>query len=278
MRHAIHGCWTRTWLLALAAGVGASVCGQTPPAPQGPPGNVPASAQAAPARAAGRERFAFGFRLRSFPVGALSVMDSRRIMATTGTGKTASDLHVATTSHSPWLGGGLASEVRLGPRMTLTAELLFDRLRYERVTETYSGTDDPATGQDERSHAKTTESTQARLWDLPVLVHYRGLRSSGLLSHLYVAGGLTGRTVSRIRTTNQITNPDGSSATNHFSAQPARRNLLGGVVGLGFRFIDEFNIKVTPEIRYIRWRGASFSADTTRSPKDQLEFGIGFTR
>lgn len=265
-------------MFALAAWAAASLCGQTPPAPQNPPATVPTSQQAQPASAAGRERFAIGFRLRSFPVGAFSVMDSRRIMSTTGTGKTASDLHVSTTSRSPRLGGGLASEVRLGPRLTLTAELLFDRLRYERVTETFSGADDPATGHDERSHSKATETTQARLWDLPVMLHYRGLRSSGLLSHLYVAGGLTGRTVSRIRTSNQITNPDGSSSADFLSARPARRNLLGAVAGLGFRFIDEFNIKVTPEIRYTRWRGSTFSADTTRSPKDQLEFGIGFTR
>lgn len=110
------------------------------------------------------------------------------------------------------------------------------------------------------------------------MLHYAGLRSSGVVSRLWVAGGVVGRKISTIRTNNQITNADGSSTSNRIVTQPARRNLLGAVVGMGFRFIDEFNIKVTPEIRYTRWSGAIFSVDSTRSPKNQFEVGIGFTR
>ena len=58
----------------------------------------------------------------------------------------------------------------------------------------------------------------------------------------------------------------------------AKRLLIGATVGAGFRFIDEFNIKVTPEIRYTRWNGTTFNQDSTRSPRNQLEVGIGFSR
>jgi hypothetical protein len=54
--------------------------------------------------------------------------------------------------------------------------------------------------------------------------------------------------------------------------------LIGATVGVGFRFVDEFNIKVTPEIRYTRWNGMTFAQDSTRSPRNQLEVGIGFSR
>jgi hypothetical protein len=54
--------------------------------------------------------------------------------------------------------------------------------------------------------------------------------------------------------------------------------LVGGTVGVGLRFIDEFNIKVTPEVRYTRWNGMTMNQDSTRSPRNQLEVGIGFSR
>lgn len=224
-----------------------------------------------------RERFAVGFRLRTLPVQSLSVMKDRRIMATSFAGK-AEDLIVSTTSKSPSVGGGVATEIRLAPRYRLTAELLFHRLRYERALDTYSGSDDPATGQDERTHLGIKEVTKGRLWDAPVLLHRRGLTSQGFLSHLWIAGGVALRNISSIRTETEVANPDGSKTKDYGHAQPARRTLLGLVVGVGFRIIDEFNIKVTPEIRYTRWGGVTFASDTTRSPRGQLEIGIGFTR
>jgi hypothetical protein len=47
---------------------------------------------------------------------------------------------------------------------------------------------------------------------------------------------------------------------------------------MGFRFVDEFNIKVTPEVRYTRWNGETFNSSSTHSPRNQLEVGIAFTR
>ena len=116
----------------------------------------------------------------------------------------------------------------------------------------YWGTDDPNTSNDERSHLNAKESTKARLFDLPVLLH-RNLGTSGFLSHVYLSAGATARNVSAVRTTNNITNADGTLANNQIQAPISKRTLIGGTVGIGFRFIDEFNIKVTPEVRYTRW-------------------------
>ncbi len=122
-----------------------------------------------------------------------------------------------------------------------------------------------------------TESTKARLFDLPVLLH-RNVRSSGLLSHLYLSGGVTARNVSSVRTVTNITNADATKANNQIQAPVNKRTLIGATVGAGFRFVDEFNIKVTPEVRYTRWNGATFNQDSTQSPRNQLEVGIGFSR
>ena len=278
MKRPIQGRWAGAAIYVLLASASPGLRGQTPVAPQTPPAPASSRQEAPPQTPAKPERFAVGFRVRSLPFRSLSVMDNNRIMTTTLVSRTAYDWALNTNSRSPRFGGGPAVEIRLGRRMTATAELIFHRLRYERKTDIYSGTDDPATSNDERSHTNMTENTKARLWDLPLMLHYRGLRSSGILSRLYLAAGVSARTASRVRTANQVTNADGSSSSDAVPTQASRRNLLGPVVGIGFRFIDDFNIKVTPEVRYTRWSGATFASDTTRSPKDQLEFGIGFTR
>ncbi len=251
-----------------------AVCAVAQPAdppPQAPESGQP---QATPTR---KERIAYGFRVRTLPWQSLSVLEDRRLMETTFAGRP-QDLIADTSSKSPSVGGGFALELRLAPRLLLTTELLFHRLRYQRTTETFSGTDDPATGDDERSTLSIKEETKGRLWDAPVLVHYRGIRRSGVLSYLWLAAGVSVRSISTIRTRTEIKQAGETTSVDYSHGQPSRRNLLGAVVGIGFRIVDDFNIKVTPEIRYTRWSGATFATPTTRSPKGQLEISIGFTR
>jgi hypothetical protein len=248
---------------------------QTPAAgdknPPAPPAAAEKSSEEAP------RRVSFGLRVRTLPVRSFSVMDNGHTMNTTTISKTVYDLNYNTTSKSFLLGGGVAFEAAISRRVALTAELLFNRLRYSKVTDTFSGTDDPNTSNDERAHKIATEDTKARLFDLPVLLHYQVGRS-GFLTHVYLSGGATARNASSVRTTNNITNADGTLANNQIPAQASKKTLIGATVGVGFRFIDEFNIKVTPEVRYTRWDGLTFGQDSTRSPRNQLEVGIGFTR
>jgi hypothetical protein len=259
------------WLSPLCA-LGQQTAQQQPP---GQPAEVQQPAAAAPARL---ERFAFGFRLRTVPFERLSVMREATSMQTTFQGGTAYDFNATTTSKSPVVGGGLELEFRLAPRWRLTADLLFHRLRYDSSAATFWGRDDPATGNDERTQSSVTEQSKGRLWDFPVMLHRRGLRASGPLSHVWFGAGVAARTVSDVRTRAQIKSPDGSERVDYHSVTPSRRNLAGVVVSFGLRIVDDFNIKITPEVRFTRWSGATFAAGTTRSPRNQLEFGIGFTR
>jgi len=221
---------------------------------------------------------AIGFRVRVLPVRSLSVMGNHQILTTTKSGNTTYDWSFNTTSRSPILGIGPALEFQLGKRTTLTAEVLFDRLSYQKVTDAFYGTDDPTTGTDERSRLTITESTKARLWDMPVMLHYAVSKRPGVLSHLYVSAGVTDRLVTTVRTTNNISYPDATTSTNHDKAQAAKSNLLGAVVGIGFRFIDDVHIRVTPEIRYTRWVGGTFETQSTISPRNQIEVGLAFTK
>jgi hypothetical protein len=219
---------------------------------------------------------AFGLRVRALPAGSYGVMDNGHSMNTTTVSKTNYDWNYSTTDKSFPVGGGLAFEAQISRRTLLTTEVTFTRLKYNKVTDEYWGTDDPTTSNDERSHINTTENTSARVFDAPVLLHW-SVRPNGLLSHLFLSGGATLRNVSSIRTTNNITYADATKGNNTTPAQ-AKRTLVGGTVGVGFRFVDEFNIKVTPEVRYTRWNGQTFSLNSTQSPRNQLEVGIAFTR
>lgn len=229
------------------------------------------SAQTTPSK---ERKQSIGFRVRALPMGSMSVLGDAGSMTTTFT--PVYDWHFRTTSRSPALSVGPAVEFALGRRATVTAELLFHRLRYDKVTTIYAGADDPNTGNDERARTTLTERTKARLWDVPVMLHYN-LASSGGWSRFYVAGGAALRTVSKIRTTTETVNAVAEKSTDTITAAPSNRNLYGAVIGVGFRFIDDFHIKSTPEIRFTRWRGRTFDLDTTRSPVNQLEIGIGFT-
>ena len=243
-------------LLALAAPV---LHGQAPAADaQNPPASPAAAEKTEPPR-----KIALGLRVRALPLKPLSVMDSGRSLSTTTVAKVNYDWNYNTTNKSFPLGGGLALDVPVSPRMLLTVEVLFNHVQYTKVTDTYWGTDDPTTSSDERSHKKTTEDTKARLFDLPVLLH-RNLRASGFLSHFYVAGGPSMRLATTVRTTNNITNADATTANDSSPALVSKRLLIGATAGVGFRFIDEFNIRVTPETprarRATSWKWGSRSA------------------
>jgi len=224
-----------------------------------------------------KQQWAIGFRVRTLPFRSFSTMDNGTLLKTTTATSVNYDWNYSTTDYAFVLGGGLTLERQISNRTMVTADLLFTRLRYDQTTNKYWGSDDPTTAADERSHQLTTETTKARLFDLPVLIQ-RNVRQTGILSHLYLAGGATGRMISSVHSATNIVYADGTKGNNTIPAPIARRVLVGGTVGVGLRFIDEFHIKVTPEVRYTRWNGMSMNHESTRSPRNQLEVGIGFSR
>jgi hypothetical protein len=109
------------------------------------------------------------------------------------------------------------------------------------------------------------------------MVRYQGFRRRGVLSKMYGAGGVVMRKTSNIRTSNETVNPDATTAYNEYRAVPAHRTVMGAVAGLGFRFVDDYHLKVSPEARYTFWREPSFDSESTHSRRGQLEVGIAIT-
>lgn len=283
MKRPIRGPWAAALLFVLTVPCVHGQAGtagqqtQTPPAPAPAPPPLPPptiTEKVAPPQ----RRWSIGLRARTLPFKSLSLIGNNQILRTSTVNKVVYDFSYNTTSQSFIPGYGPTIEVPLGNRFLLTVEALYNPLKYTKVTDTYWGGDDPTTAHDERSHMVATENTKARLFDIPVLLHYGKMRPSGLLAHFYLAAGATARLTSTVRTTNSITNADGTTAANSVPAPLSKRNLVGATVSVGFRFIDDFNIKVTPEVRYTHWTGMTFGQDSTQSPKNQLEVGIGFSR
>jgi hypothetical protein len=223
------------------------------------------------------KRASIGLRIQELPSDRFGIVGRKQYQTTVVNGKTAYDWQFNTTSRSPAVGVGMAFEYILGPRSTVSAEVLFHRLRYDEVTNVYSGTDDATTSLDERSRTTRTERTKARVWDVPVMLHYGGFRPKGIASRLSLGVGAAYRIVTNVRTENDYAYSDGTSAIDYSQTRPANRQTVGAVAGIGFRFVDEYNIKVTPEVRYTRWLRPVFSLDSTQSPKNQIEVGLGLT-
>jgi len=219
----------------------------------------------------GWKRFNIGFRVRGFPYELFPPKTAERTV------NASLYQQFSTVSTTGYLSIGPSLEVVASKRWVVSAEALWRPVGYEQTTDVVVGVDNPNTAGDERRITTTVEKTKARFWEIPVMLRRQGLRESGNWSHIYAGFGGVIRKVSNINTTNNITLPDGTTQTNGIAPTPARRTIRGAVAGFGFRLVDDFRIKVTPEFRYTRWFGATFSTETTVTRKNQMEVGIGFT-
>jgi hypothetical protein len=224
-----------------------------------------------------RKHFTFGVRVRDFPLHPLSAISNQTTMTTTTTTTPPQDWSFTTASKSPWWGVGLALEYAISQHWTVSADVMMNRLHYTQATTVTWGVDDPTTTTDERSHMFLNEDTRATLFDVPILAHYRGLFGSGPLSNVFVSAGAAVRAATKVKSSTLITYPDATTAVDQSTTSPSKRILIGAVAGVGIRVVDDFHIVWTPEIRYTRWDGSTFSNESTISPRNQLEIALGFT-
>ncbi|HMD70889.1 MAG TPA: porin family protein [Bryobacteraceae bacterium] len=189
---------------------------------------------------------------------------------------------IADYNFSAWAGTGKFAiaptlEYRLTKRLSLGAEMQFHYAEYSQTTQIRTGLVNPNSSVDDRKVTTLLDSTKADYWDVPLLAHYYGLRKKGLLTKSYLSAGLELRHVGRVRTGNEITNADGTTAYNENPDSPRHTNDYGLVVGLGLRWVDDFKVKVAPEIRYIRWQGSTFEGPAFRSQVNEIQGGLGIS-
>jgi hypothetical protein len=176
----------------------------------------------------------------------------------------------------------------LTSHIVIRAEAFFGHLQYTKVTQVYTGTPTDGT-----LNVTYTEHTRTGYWDFPLLVRYQNsprpattsssssstgpkinLSFNPILSHGFVEGGAIVRQLTAVRSGNDTLDSDNSMAYNEIPTKANNSTVEGAVVGLGFHFVDEFNLKVMPEVRYIFWSGPTFESQSTLSRTRQLEVGL----
>jgi|SRR5579863_4879747 len=227
-------------------------------------GQESSSAPAPEGVPSGWRRFSFGGRLNGYP---FNVLDNKDVNLSPA--NSIQTWAISTTNNYLKIAFGPSLEFRLTRKFTLCGEFLYHRLDY---TKTSSVTNTANT-----TTTTLTEQTRASFWDAPMMLRYGNLTEGGVRSKLYFTGGAIVRNVSNIQTSNQTVFPDGTTASNNIPAITSARNLPGALIGVGLRLVDDFNIKLTPELRYARWMGATFASDSTRTRRDELALGVALT-
>lgn len=193
------------------------------------------------------------------------------------------DAYYATTDQSGHITYGATAQLAITERMAVNATFLIRKFGYTMSGDIYTGVNNPATLEDERTHIDNTENTTARLYDVPVVLRFysKDRHDSGIRGFLEAGAAI--RHVTHVRTSidTQTTPPGAISATDSCCdttpARIAHQNAPGIVAGVGFQVIDPVGIRVVPEIRYIRWLSDVFSNQSTSMQRNQLEVTIALT-
>jgi hypothetical protein len=119
------------------------------------------------------------------------------------------------------------------------------------------------------------ERTRARLLDFPVLVRYAGPHFRWSKYSFYEVGAAV-RYATHIELTQAATNGVAYYCCAPPSTTGIHHTIEGVVIGTGVSGKDDFGIVVSPEVRYTRWMGNTFSAPTLSTMRDQLELTVSF--
>jgi len=231
----------------------------------------PLAGQAADAPAEEREpayvrRFSLGGRLSVLALGSMPESELTR-NEPVGPAEIKSTLESKTRR----AGGGIAVQVALTERIALSVDLLGRRTGYRKYTETRTGTDNPTTTWDERTLRSSAEQTRANLWEFPVLGRYYTKDRHDYGPRGFFQGGLSVRRAGGVITFTET----GGECCIQIPAALARRYITGVVAGAGVQVMDDFGVKVIPEVRYTRWFSRNFDSPPAQTARHQLEILIG---
>ncbi len=181
------------------------------------------------------------------------------------------------TAHAAKMQLAPSVEYRLTDHLSLGLELHFHPVQFQQTTDYVTGIRDPNSSTDDRKNNHVVETTNVNYWELPLVARYYGLRSSGKFRKIYVLGGGELRHLGRVRTGTSYSYANGTTDYNENPAPVSRHNQAGAVVGLGYRVVDALRIKLTPEVRYVRWQGYTFQGPSYSSRQNQFEVSVGLS-
>lgn len=119
------------------------------------------------------------------------------------------------------------------------------------------------------------ERTRARILDFPALIRYTGPHFRWTRYSFYEVGAAV-RYASDVKLTQAANNGTIYYCCAPPSTTSIKRMVEGVVVGTGVTGKDDFGIIVSPEVRYTRWMGNTFSSPTVATMRNQLELTVSF--
>ncbi len=171
---------------------------------------------------------------------------------------------------------GAIAQLAVSERIAVAVHPTIRKIAFNSNTRRFEGTDNPTTFADERRITVTTGDTRARYLDVPVLMRYYGRDRTEDGHRWFAEAGPSARLVRGVRTSRQITLPDGSTQTDN-SPAAHKKNVLGVAGGLGGQFIDPLGIRLVFGARYTRWFNSAFNEISGRSRRHQAEIYIALT-
>ena len=189
-------------------------------------------------------------------------------------------IYTTTGTFDLWhrIGYGATAQLSVTERFAVNIGLFVHKVQYQMNSDVFEGTDNPTTLVDERRHTVRNEDTRAKFYDLPVLVRYYGKDRHKPGPRWFLEGGGAVRRVSNIKSS--IDTTIGTAATvccDTAPIKPFKRTAPGAVAGLGFQLIDDFGIRIVPEVRYTRWFDQAFNSFSTGTQRNQIEAMISLT-
>lgn len=214
-----------------------------------------------------------GFRLEYY---ATNLFGTSTIIGATSTNPVATYTYFG-SSHSSKREIAPSVEYRLTNHLSLGLELHFHPAQFQQTTDYVTGIRDPNSSTDDRKNNHVAETTQVNYWEFPLVARYYGLRQSGMFKRVYPLGGVEMRHLGRIRTGTSYSYANGTTDYNEIPAHANHNNQAGVVAGIGYRIIDALRIKLTPEVRFVRWQGFAFQGPSYSSRENQLEISLGLS-
>lgn len=220
----------------------------------------------------GTRRLTFGVHLQAYPLKMFKTS-----VQTSSTTKPIADYTYTGSTDSPKVGFGPAVEYRITNHLSVGVEALFHRIQYKEVVEIRDLKKDPNASTDARLVTTLTETTRATTWETPFLARYYGFRERGMFARLYAVGGGSYRRTGTIRTGNEISNANSTTDYNEKAAKASKPNQMGIVGGFGIRFIDNFKLRIAPEVRVTRWQNYNLQGTSYKAVQNDIQGGIGIT-
>jgi hypothetical protein len=264
--------WTR--LLAAACLVAAAATAQTAQSTSSSSSSSSSSSQQQEPAVFLEEkerRFHVGVRARFIPLNLM-----RKGEVTTITESPAIEWQTQLDRKVPILGYGVTAEFQVTTSFGVAADLLFHQVRYEMLNNIRTGVRNPNTSVDTRPVTQFREKTRAQFFDLPIIVRWRPTDEYGDPSRWFLGLGPTVRQTRNVRTFYDQSQPRVDNPVTEGVA-PFNKHIYGATVAAGITAKDDFGIRITPEVRYTRWVGQSFSNFAARTNRHQLQVLIGIT-